>query len=325
MGLPHTPACEPYNKTQNAACGNEPSLYGLVNVVMRRTRLNWLRSRRQRNMPAVSLPAGGSGRSPLWRLCGDRQSTYWRSTPPAPPPRRGAPIHDAAKAGDLQTIRGILADTPGTLDAPDKSGRTPLHLAAYLGHQNVVELLLEKGANKNATDRRGIRPIDAAMRRGHAHLAPLLAQEDIVQLASGVHRVRFTYGEQVNTLVLTGPDGVLVVDTGEVEVAPLLSDIVQRLGGGLPTIVINTHLHGGHTGGNPVLAKHARVINCDTLSNRVADGTLHRRPTPLVGRSGRSFDTVYTLPFNGREIQIIHAPGGHTLADLIVFLTGFHD
>ncbi|MDP6417437.1 MAG: ankyrin repeat domain-containing protein, partial [Gammaproteobacteria bacterium] len=40
-------------------------------------------------------------------------------------------------------------------------GRTPLLSAAY-GHKEIVELLINAGADVNAKDRHGITPLDAA-------------------------------------------------------------------------------------------------------------------------------------------------------------------
>src|SRR5438132_8737133 len=55
--------------------------------------------------------------------------------------------------------------------------------------------------------------------------------------------------------VLAGPDGVLMVDT---QFAPLTEKIVaaiRQISDGRIRFVINTHVHGDHTGGNENLAK----------------------------------------------------------------------
>ena len=61
------------------------------------------------------------------------------------------------------------------MNATDGNGWTPLHGAAYKGHEGVVELLINGGANLNATDADGDTPLDwaknkpktAALLRGH--------------------------------------------------------------------------------------------------------------------------------------------------------------
>ena len=57
-----------------------------------------------------------------------------------------APIHDAAKAGDLAKVRQLLADG-ADVDARDYDGDTPLHWAARQDHADVIEGLLDAGAD----------------------------------------------------------------------------------------------------------------------------------------------------------------------------------
>ena len=51
---------------------------------------------------------------------------------------------------------------------------TPLHLAAFKGHKEIVEMLIAKGANVNAKDDDGITPLDGAMHQKHTETADLL-------------------------------------------------------------------------------------------------------------------------------------------------------
>jgi hypothetical protein len=54
------------------------------------------------------------------------------------------------------------------LEAIDASLSTPLHCACWKGHTDVVEKLLEKGANPLAVTESGWNPIHSAAFRGHA-------------------------------------------------------------------------------------------------------------------------------------------------------------
>ncbi|KAL2012474.1 hypothetical protein VTN00DRAFT_5192 [Thermoascus crustaceus] len=61
--------------------------------------------------------------------------------------RRGlTPLSRAAEKGH-EVVVELLIDKGADLEAKDKSGRTPLHSAAVRGHESVVKLLVEKGAN----------------------------------------------------------------------------------------------------------------------------------------------------------------------------------
>ena len=61
---------------------------------------------------------------------------------------------EAAKQGDLERVKGIL-ETDGRLaNLSDEAGATPLHYAAIHGHRQIVQLLLERGADINSRDGR---------------------------------------------------------------------------------------------------------------------------------------------------------------------------
>ena len=60
------------------------------------------------------------------------------------------PIHTAAQKGDLRRVRELLDAEPALLDQGDHTGATPLHKAVMGSARNVIELLLDRGANIHA-------------------------------------------------------------------------------------------------------------------------------------------------------------------------------
>jgi ankyrin repeat protein len=59
------------------------------------------------------------------------------------------PIHEAAEAGDVAQIQALLKANPRLISSRNRAGLTPLHLAAYAGQKEVVELLLADKADVN--------------------------------------------------------------------------------------------------------------------------------------------------------------------------------
>ena len=85
-----------------------------------------------------------------------------------------APIHDAAKAGDMAKLQELLASGAKPDEARDGDEATALHIAVFDGNQAVAELLINAGADVNAHTRAGYTPLHLAALEGHDALTKLL-------------------------------------------------------------------------------------------------------------------------------------------------------
>lgn len=83
----------------------------------------------------------------------------------------------AAKAGAVAMVKELLERDARLISARDIDGSTPLHCATWKGNQNVVELLLNVGADVNArnnNDHWGTTPLHAAAHANQRAIAELL-------------------------------------------------------------------------------------------------------------------------------------------------------
>ncbi|XP_053163606.1 poly [ADP-ribose] polymerase tankyrase-2 isoform X4 [Hemicordylus capensis] len=87
---------------------------------------------------------------------------------------------EAAKAGDVDTIRKLC--TVQSVNCRDIEGRqsTPLHFAAGYNRVSVVEYLLQHGADVHAKDKGGLVPLHNACSYGHYEVAELLVKHGAV-------------------------------------------------------------------------------------------------------------------------------------------------
>ncbi|CAN1827547.1 Potassium channel SKOR [Linum perenne] len=82
-------------------------------------------------------------------------------------------VNSAAYHGDLSQLKGYIragADPNRT----DYDGRSPLHLAASRGYEDMARFLVQKGVDVNIRDKFGNTPLMEAIKSGHDRVASLL-------------------------------------------------------------------------------------------------------------------------------------------------------
>ncbi len=153
---------------------------------------------------------------------------------------------------------------------------------------------------------------------GNLKGAPADRFADVVVTAQPVAGSVFMLtGAGGNVGASVGEDGTLVIDDQYAPLAGRIQAVLNDLGGERPKLVLNTHFHGDHTGGNAHFGKAGTIIAHHNVRARLLSGEdVPPGALPLVTYSDR-----IRIHFNQEEIQVIHLPDGHTDGDSVVWFT----
>ena len=155
----------------------------------------------------------------------------------------------------------------------------------------------------------------------------LYSQDDLPEIVATrlhTHLYKIAIGS-VNAVASVGTDGVLLSDTGFEETAEAVKTELKKLGSDDIKIVINTHWHSDHVGGNLLFGKEATIIAHHNVRRLLSED--QRLPywqetykaLPEHARPRVTFSQGLTIFFNGEEFEITHFPGGHSDGDAIVY------
>ena len=118
--------------------------------------------------------------------------------------------------------------------------------------------------------------------------------------------------------VLVGPDGVFMVDSQFAPLSDKIAAAIKQISDRPIRFMVNTHVHGDHTGGDENFAKMGvTIISRDELRARLASPANGPKPSaaalPILTYKG-----AMTLHMNGEDIQLIAVPVAHTDGDTMV-------
>ena len=146
---------------------------------------------------------------------------------------------------------------------------------------------------------------------------------EITSSEAGPGVYRLFVDNRVSVLVQAGEDGVLVVDAAYAQTGEKLKAAIEKLSDKPIRYLINTHLHGDHTGGNAIVGQGAQIIAHPSVKEYLSKDQVRGETTipapPVYARPGITLEGKMTLDFNGESIEILHLPGGHTTGDLLVY------
>ena len=131
-----------------------------------------------------------------------------------------------------------------------------------------------------------------------------------------------------NMTVLTGPDGVLLVDSGVHPTAPAVAKGAAAFAGKPVTTLVSTHWHFDHTGGNEFFGQHGcRIVAHDNTRARMGKPQVIEAfgftfpASPVAALPTTTFPSDLTLISGDEVVRLHHVEPAHTDGDVLVHFT----
>ena len=141
------------------------------------------------------------------------------------------------------------------------------------------------------------------------------------QVAPNVYRFEAVGPALVgNAGILTGPDGIFMVDAQYPQLFDKLSAAIKKVApDGKVRFLVNTHHHPDHSSGDANFANAgATILSRDELRAHLASGN---NPPPPAGLPLLTYKGPVTLHMNGEDVQLIPVMNAHTDGDTMVYFS----
>ncbi len=132
-------------------------------------------------------------------------------------------------------------------------------------------------------------------------------------------------GEGSNVVVLPGADGTLLVDDEYASWTARLRSALTGMGAPAVKLIINTHWHNDHTGGNEAFGRDGALIVAQENAARRMQSDQRMslygpQPAyPPIAWPKMAVEQSLHLRWNGGDIDVLHLGPAHTDSDLVVF------
>jgi cyclase len=132
-------------------------------------------------------------------------------------------------------------------------------------------------------------------------------------------------GSGGNIGLLTGADGLLMIDDQFAPLSEKISKAVSSIDAGQVRFLVNTHIHGDHTGGNENFKKMGvTFIAHDFVRQRMMKESVNPRTNQAVPPRDKAawpeltFSDRMNVHLNDEDIELYHFVNGHTDGDVVI-------
>jgi ankyrin repeat protein len=233
-------------------------------------------------------------------------------------------IWEAAATGDITRLDEIVKNDPNKINAPDTSGSTPLHHAAWTGQIETINWLISNNADIDSQNNLQWTPLHWATRNGQTQSVKLLLEYNAkVNIQGNLNQTTLHLAakhnlEKLVTILLTAkanPNKPDIFGQTPVHIAALEN---------YTPILINLLENGGKIevetiwGATPLSAAAARGRTSAVTALLIRNANVNHRTnlgwTPLFSSVvGKHDSTTALLLKNGADINVVTEPGNTLL------------
>ncbi len=127
-----------------------------------------------------------------------------------------------------------------------------------------------------------------------------------------------------NIAVVADSGGIFMIDAMEEPLAAQIRNLIKDLpGGGRVRVLLNTHWHADHTGGNKAFGPEASILSQENVRSLLSkdQDVLGRtvKALPASALPNITFSDKLTAYAGGEMIRLVHYPNAHTDGDSVAF------
>ena len=125
-----------------------------------------------------------------------------------------------------------------------------------------------------------------------------------------------------NIGVSVGEEGVFVIDNQFAPLSKKILTAIKALSDKPLKLLVNTHYHGDHTGGNENMTKAgATIIAHDNVKRRLSEEQGDATSKPKEALPVITFNDKISIAMNGESVAVFHVKNAHTDGDAILYFT----
>lgn len=142
-------------------------------------------------------------------------------------------------------------------------------------------------------------------------------QEVTIKTTKLSNNVYMLTGSGGNIGVSVGDDGVFIIDDQFARLTPKIINAIKKISDKSPTLLVNTHHHGDHTGGNVNMTKQGvKIIAHENVRKRLIKDEKPKGALPII-----TFNDRINIHMNGENVSVHHVNNAHTDGDAMLYFT----